>query len=123
MRVDGRERGEGNLGCILWAVIFAVVIYVAWLMVPVRIASAQLGDFMEEQAKFAQRKAPARIKQDILRKAQELNLPLDPKKVSVERKGDYIYMAAEYTVPVEFAGGYTYQWHFEHETNLPIFIF
>jgi hypothetical protein len=32
-------------------------------------------------------------------------------------------MTAEYVVPVEFLGGYTYEWHFRHELDRPIFIF
>jgi hypothetical protein len=117
------ERGEGNFGCILWALVVIVLAYVAWMMVPVKIASAQLSDFMEDQAKWAERHPPARIEKSILEKAHELKLPLDPKKVHVERRGDHIYMKAEYVVPVEFVGGYVYEWHFEHDIDRPIFIF
>lgn len=118
-----RQRGEGNLGCILWAVVVIVVAHVAWMMVPVKIASAQLADFMEEQAKWAERRSPEQIEKAILAKARELELPLDPKKVSAHRRGDHIYMRAEYTVPVTFVGGYTYEWHFVHDIDRPIFIF
>jgi len=120
--VRNGQRGEGNLGCILWAVVFAVVAYVAWTMVPIKIASAQLSDFMEDQAKFAEHRSPEKIKKAILAKAEELKLPVDAADVKVERKGDYIYMDAEYTVPVKFAGGYVYEWHFEHHIDRPIFV-
>lgn len=117
------QRGESNLGCILWALVVLVVAYVAWMMVPVQIASAQLADFIEDQAKWAEHRSPERIKKEIVAKARDLDLPLDPKKVHVERKGDHLYMKAEYVVPVEFIGGYTYEWHFEHDIDRPIFIF
>lgn len=123
MKRRSAERGEGNLGCILWAVIAAIVIYIAWMMVPVKIASAQLADFMEEQAKFAENRKPERIKKAITNKARELAVPIDPKRLKVERRGDQIYMDIEYTVPVEFIGGYVYEWHFEHHIDRPIFIF
>lgn len=123
MRRGVSERGEGNFGCILWGLVVVVVAYVAWMMVPVKIASAQLGDFMEDQAKWAETHPPARIEKSIVAKARELKLPLDPKKVHVERRGDHIYMKAEYVVPVEFVGGYVYEWHFEHDIDRPIFIF
>lgn len=124
-RFDGQraQKGEGNLGCVLWALVLIIVVYVAWMMVPVQIASAQLGDFIEDQAKWAEHRSPARIKKEILAKGRELGLPLEEKKVSVERKGDHIYMKAEYVVPVEFVGGYTYEWHFEHDIDRPIYIF
>ena len=63
-----RQRGEGNLGCILWAVVVVVVAHVAWTMVPVKIASAQLSDFMEDQAQFAEHRSPEQIKKAILRR-------------------------------------------------------
>jgi hypothetical protein len=119
----GSERGEGNFGCILWALVVVVVAYIAWMMVPVKIASAQLADFMEDQAKWGERYSAERIEKTILAQAQELKLPLDPKKLHVERRGDHLYMTAEYVVPVEFLGGYTYEWHFRHELDRPIFIF
>lgn len=121
-RIDG-QRGEGNLGCILWALVVIVLAHVAWMMVPVQIASAQLHDFMEDQAKWAESHPPARIEKSILSKAQELKLPLDPKKLDVQRRGDHLYMQAEYVVPVRFFGGYTYEWHFQHDIDRPIFIF
>lgn len=123
MRRIEAQRGEGNLGCIIWAVVVIVVAHVAWMMVPVKIASAQLADFMEDQAKFAEHRSPEQIEKAILGKARQLELPLDPKKVSAQRRGDHIYMKAEYTVPVTFAGGFTYEWHFEHDIDRPIFIF
>lgn len=122
MRRIETQRGEGNLGCILWALVVIVVAHVAWMMVPVKIASSQLGDFMEDQAKWAERRSPAQIEKAIVQKARQLELPLDPKKVEVTRRGDHIYMKAEYVVPVTFFGGYVYEWHFLHDIDRPIFI-
>jgi hypothetical protein len=118
------ERGQGNIGCILWAAALAVAIMVAWKMVPVKVASAALYDFMDEQAKFAANKPPEKIRKDIVKKAKELKIPLDPKMVQVERTGrrDHISMRVEYTVPVEFPG-YTYYWHFRQDLERDIFIF
>jgi len=121
-RIEG-QRGEGNLGCILWALVVIVVAHVAWMMVPVKIASAQLGDFMEDQARFAERRSPEVIKKGILHKARELEIPLDAKQLSVQRRGDHLYMKAEWVQPVRFFGGYTYEWHFLLDIDRPIFIF
>ena len=123
MRRNAWERGEGNFGCILWALVVIVLAYLAWMLVPVKIASAQLEDFMVDQARFAETHSPERIEKAILAKARELELPLDPKKLNVERRRDHVYMKAEYVVPVEFVGGYVYEWHFSHDVDRPIFIF
>lgn len=116
------ERGEGNLGCILWLIVLAVAIGFSWKAVPVKIASAELYDYMVEQAKFAHNAKPDVIKKRILHKARELNLPLDSKNLKVERIGDRIRMNAEYTVPVEYPG-YTWNWKFEHNVDRGIYYF
>lgn len=123
MRSIESQRGEGNLGCIIWALVVIVVAHVAWIWVPVQIASAQLEDFMVDQAKFADQRTPEQIEKAILVKARELEIPLDPKKVSASRRGDHIYMKAEYTIQMTFFGGYTYEKHFAHDVDRPIFIF
>lgn len=121
MRPNLRQRGEGRVGCLFWAVIFAVIALIAVKAVPVKYRSSQLFDYMDEQAKFAQQTTPDRMKKAILRRARELQIPLDPKKLSVSKAGGRIRIQAEYMVPLEFPG-YTYEWNFEEDINEPIFI-
>lgn len=116
------ERGEGNLGCILWLVALGLAVLIAFKLVPVKIASSQLYDQMVELAKHAAEAPPDAIAKAILAKAKELDLPLAKDDVHVERVGDNIRMRATYTVPVDILG-YTYLWHFDHQVNRPIFIF
>jgi hypothetical protein len=121
MRPNLRQRGEGRVGCLFWAVIFAVIALIAVKAVPVKYRSSQLFDFMDEQAKFAQQSRPDIMKKAIMRKSRELQLPLNEKKLTVSKAGGRIRIKAEYTVPLEFPG-YTYQWHFVEDINEPIFI-
>jgi hypothetical protein len=116
------ERGEGNIGCILWLIALGLAVLIAWKAVPVKMQSEKLYDYMDELAKFgAARTAPDDLEKLILNRAQELHIPLEKKNVKVERNGDNIYMEVEYTIPVEFPG-YTYQWHFRQTLDRPIFI-
>ncbi|MFL6194396.1 MAG: hypothetical protein ACJ75H_09515 [Thermoanaerobaculia bacterium] len=122
MRKRIAERGEGNLGCVMWLLVLGLAVLISWKMVPVKIASAELYDFMDEQAKFTGVNTTAEdVKKNILQRAVELNLPVDKDHVTVVRIGDRIRMTAEYSVPVQFPG-YTYNWHFRHELDRPIFI-
>ncbi|HEX6861170.1 MAG TPA: hypothetical protein VF414_00045, partial [Thermoanaerobaculia bacterium] len=90
--------------------------------IPVKIASAELYDYMDEVARSAGVNTTAEgVKKAILQRAADLKLPLDKDMVTVTRQGDRLRMRAEYTVPVEFPG-YTYNWHFVHELDRPIFI-
>lgn len=116
------QRGEARLGCILWTLALALAVLIGWKMIPVKLQSVQLYDYMIEQAKFGASASPESIKKGILREARRLDLPLSEKKVKVQRIGDRIRMKASYTVPVEFPG-YTYEWEFNHEVDRPLFIF
>jgi hypothetical protein len=122
LRRQRRERGEGKIGCVLWSLVAIVVGVICWKAVPVKIASAELEDFMDDQAQVAANVKPEDIKKRILIQAKDLKLPLDEKNLMVERVGDNIRMRCSYTVPVEYPG-YTYMWDFKYELNRPIFIF
>jgi hypothetical protein len=116
------ERGEGNLGCILWLLALGLAILIAWKAVPVKIQSTQLYDYMDELAKFsAARTPPDELAKQIVTRARQLDIPLEKKDVKIMRDGDRIFMELEYTVPVQFPG-YTYQWHFHQKLDRPIFI-
>lgn len=122
MRKRIAERGEGNLGCILWLLVLGLAVMISMKAIPVKIASAELYDYMDEMARSAGVNTTAdSVKKAILQRAADLKLPLDKDMVTVTRQGDRLRMRAEYTVPVEFPG-YTYNWHFVHELDRPIFI-
>lgn len=116
------QRGEGNLGCIFWLVVLCLAVLLSWKLIPVKVNSAELADYMVEVAQFqSAQKPPDDLKKMILARASELGIPLDKENVSVVRNGDRIRMSVEYTIPVDFPG-YTYNWHFRHELDRPIFI-
>jgi hypothetical protein len=106
----------------LWLAALAIAAMVAYKMIPVRIQSAELYDFMVEQAKWAGNQPSDAIKKSIVQRAKELDLPLAADDVRVEKAGDRIRMEAKFTVPVEFPG-YTYYWDFHHMIDRSIFIF
>ncbi|MBP1642365.1 MAG: hypothetical protein H6Q03_1034 [Acidobacteria bacterium] len=116
------QAGDGKVGCILWALVVALGALIAFKTIPVKIASSELYDFMVEQAKWAGSTSPETIQKRIVARAQELKLPVDPKKVEAQRYGDNIRMRAVFTVPVEFPG-YTYIWNFDLQVDRPIYIF
>ena len=116
------ERGEGNLGCILWLLALGLALLISWKAVPVKLQSTELYDYMDELAKFSAAQVPPdQLKKRILDRAAQLQIPLAKENVKVQRNGDRIYMEVEYTIPVEFPG-YTYQWNFHQKLDRPIFI-
>lgn len=117
-----RQAGEGLAGCLVWLLILGIAGMVLVKMLPVKIQSAEIKDFMVEQAKFAGRRTTAgAVKAAILRKSSELGLPVTKKDVTVTIAGGHITMRCNYVVPVDLIF-YTYHWEFDHEVRRPVFI-
>jgi len=94
---------------------------IIWKAVPIKVNSAELYDYMTEQAQFAYRASAAQLKQRILERADQLDLPLKAKNLEVTKTNRRVRIVCHYTVPIEFPG-YTYYWKFEHEVDRPVFI-
>ena len=116
------QRGEGNLGCIMWLLVLAIAVMISWKMIPVKVNNAELVDFMTEVAQFqSAQKTPEEISKIIIARAGELGIPLTKENITVTKTRDRVRMTVDYTMPVQFPG-YTYNWHFRHELDRPIFI-
>lgn len=115
-----RERGEGQFGCLVGLVFLLIAGLIAYKMIPVKVKSADMRDTVRDYAKIAGTVKDHEIRKAILTKAETLDLPVSDEDIEVERKAGEIHVAVEYTVPVEFPG-YTYQWHFKHVAENPIF--
>ena len=122
MQRNSAERGDGNLGCIIWLLVLALAVMIGWEAIPVKIRTAELYDYMVELSKFSASVHPEELEKRILERARELDLPLAKEGVHAERIGDRIRMEAHYTVPLDYPG-YTHQWQFDHVVDRPIFIF
>ena len=115
------QAGDTRAGCFLWLVLLAIFVMIAWKVVPVKIKSAELQSFMEEQAQFAYHASPQALKKRILNKTKELGLPVNQKNIKVERRGPRIVLSCRYTVPLEFPF-YTYNWNIKHLVDRPVFL-
>lgn len=115
-----RQHGEGNAGCLVWLLILVVLGLVLWKAVPVKVANAALYDYMVELTKFSANLPAEELKKRVLAKARELDLPVVPKQVEVEKSTDRVKIRCRYTVPLEFPG-YVYNWEVEHFVDRPIF--
>lgn len=113
--------GEGRLGCLLWLAAVGVAVMIALTAVPVKLNDLEFGDYMEEQAQFSGRAPADTLKARILKKAKELEIPLDAKKLKVEKNSRRVRIRCTYTVTLDFPF-YQYDWEFEHDIDRPIFI-
>ena len=120
MRVNRRERGEGQLGCLVGLILLALAIFVAWKMIPVKVKNAEVRGVIVDEAKSAGTHSDDKIKAAILFKAREDDLPITEDDIKIRRVASEITVEVDYTVPVEFPG-FTYQWHIHHVATNPIF--
>ena len=114
--------GEGKLGCIIWAAILVLAGLIAYQAIPVKLNAMELYDYMDDQARFGARVSSNTLKARVLKKARELDLPVDPKNLSVSKSGGVIRMRCNFTVPVNILG-FTYNWKFDLEVDRQVFIF
>jgi hypothetical protein len=116
MRRDRRQHGGASIGAVIWILLFVAMVLVSKEMIPVKIRTSQLEDFMIELAKFSTKEPDER-----LQKAEELQLPVVKDDVSVRKANGRVRMRAQYEIPIELPF-YTYVWHFDHNVDRPIFI-
>lgn len=120
MMMRTRQRGEGQLGCIVGLLVFLAAIFVAYKMIPVKVRAAELRGEIVDEAKAAGARRDPQIRKTILAAAERLELPVSEQDIKIRRSGGNINVNVKYTVPIEFPG-YTYNWEFEHEAENPIF--
>ena len=122
MRRSRGNRGSANFGCIVWLVILGLVGYVLWKVVPVKIATSEFYDVMQEQAAFGSIKDPKMIEFEILRRADELKIPVKKDNLKIVRGREAITVEAHYEIPIEFFNGaYKYVWKFDPVVTRPLF--
>ena len=122
MKRSRSVRGSANVGCIVWLVILGFVGYVLWKVVPVKIASSEFYDVMQEQAAFGSIKDPKFIEFEILRKAQELQVPVTKENLKITRGREAITVEAHYEITIDFFNGaYKYVWKFDPVVVRPLF--
>lgn len=121
MRKRSRQAGEGLAGCLFWLAILGIFVMIGFKVVPVKMKSSQLYDFMVEQAKFSAHSSAEVMQRRIVGKAREFGLPVVAKNVSVVKAGGRIRMRCRYTVTIDFYV-YKYNWEFDHQVDRPVFL-
>ncbi|HTY42967.1 MAG TPA: hypothetical protein VMH79_13925 [Thermoanaerobaculia bacterium] len=122
MRRSRSIRGGANVGCIVWLVILGFVGYVLYKVVPVKVASSEFYDVMQEQAAFGSIKDVKFIEFEILRKAEELHIPVKKENLKITRSREAITVEAHYEITIDFFNGaYQYVWKFDPVVQRPLF--
>lgn len=115
------ERGEGRLGLLIAVAVVAIGIFLAVKIIPVRIAAYEFRDYIEEECRFAAvRKSDGEVRERIIQKAEDLEIPLDPKKLKMKRYSGEMIIKANYEKPIDLSVT-TYVFKFQIEERAPLF--
>jgi hypothetical protein len=108
-RID--ERGGSKLNLVLALMIMGSMLFTAYKLVPVYFAKYQFEDAIRTETRFAtsgyQRKTAESIREDILQKAKELDIPVQPENVQASIVNGGVEINVDYDVPIDLA---VYQW-------------
>ena len=122
VQARGGGRSSANIGCIVWLILLGIVGYLMWKIVPVKIATSEFYDTMQEQASFGSIKDPKFIEFEILRKAEQLKLPVTKENLKITKSRESITVEAHYTITIDFFNGaYKYVWKFDPVVMRPLF--
>ena len=123
MNQTRRARGSGRIGCILWLLVLAIVSYIGYKVIPVKIATSTFYDFMQEEAAFASIRPVNQLQREIMLKAKELNIPLSEENLIIKKVSESITIEARYEIPIDFFNGWKrYIWKENQVVTRPIFL-
>lgn len=116
------QRGDVPVGCLVGGAVALIVILVAIKVAPIMIHVGELDKQIGVYADRANRREynDKRIERAILTKAEQLDLSVTKKDISIKRTSNRIKITVVYDIPIEFPG-YTYVWHKEHFHERPLF--
>jgi hypothetical protein len=96
--------------------ITALVTYSAWHAGHAWLTYSQFKDEVEHLAVSGTRLTDDQLQEQVLEAASQRALLLHD-DVAVRREGDYTYVDASYTSPINLLPGYTYLWTFDVHVN------
>ena len=119
-RSDG-QRGEGRIGLLLSLAVLGVGIFLGVKIIPVRIAAYEFSDCLQQECRYAAvRTVDEKVRQRILDKALELEIPLQKKNLTVQRTANEMMITASYEQPIDLKFT-TYTYRFHQKERAPLF--
>lgn len=107
--ISAKQHGAGRLKAIIWLAIFASMIYVGIMVVPILLNEYQFQDAMTSTARFASanRQTADDIRASLVKEAKSEDIPIKPEDIHVESQGGNVNISAPYSVTVDL---HVYQW-------------
>lgn len=107
--IPSGQHGAGRLKAIIWLVIFASMIYVGVMVIPILVNEYEFQDAMQSTARFASanRQTADDIRASLVKEAKSEDIPIKPEDIHVESQAGNVRISAPYSVTVDLL---VYQW-------------
>ncbi len=98
------KRGESKIGCLIYLLVFAYFVYLSFQLVPAYYKREELRDQLDIAARsyYQLKDKPEVMYNMILKKAQELEIPLRREDIQVRLRRGEVEISAEYDVEIDF---------------------
>jgi hypothetical protein len=117
------QRGEISPGCIVGVIILLLAAFVGIRTVP---TISRIYEFRDEAVSIADKantsswKDPKRMQEALVRKAEELRLPVAPEAIKITRNDKNVEIKISYDIEIDYSF-YTHKWHEEIDEFRPLF--
>ena len=118
------ERGGARLKFIIAVAVFAVVVYVGYLYIPVAIDAYYLKDVMQNKVDLAatQGYETAWVKDQLDKSKAEYHVPPEAIITPARSDDNRIQVRVQYTRPISVPGGFTYNYDFDYTAKSTTFL-
>ena len=120
MRRDNMQRGEGRIGLFIALILVAAAIFAGSKFVPVYVAAYDLKDLIRLETQAASLRSDKQVVATILKKGQELKLPITEKNIEVIRTNAKFTLHVHFEKPLDMAL-FTYTFRFDEKQTAPLF--
>ena len=123
MRTTSGERGGARLKFIISITVFAVVVYVGYLYIPVAVDAYYFKDAMQNKVNAAATQGYETnwVKDQLEKSKAEFNVPPEA-IITPGRQDNQMLVRVQFTRPISFPG-YTYNYEFDYTAKSTTFLF
>ena len=120
MRRQSESRGEGKVGFFLAIIVVAAAIFAGSKFIPTYVASYDLKDALRYEVQHAGLKSDKEIVATILKKGEELKLPIGLKNIEAVRTNARFSLRIHFTKEMDLAL-FPYTFRFDEKQTAPLF--
>jgi hypothetical protein len=112
------SRGESRIGTLIYILVAILVIYIVIKVVPPYMHYYAMDDEVEQQAKMSRINDADTIREDLMKKADELGIYIDPQFLNISYNDKHVItIDVAWAEEVDFGYGITRDFQFEIKTT------